>query len=48
MVTDGNYLYCGEHCIMHVIVESPYCIPKTNIIFYVGYTSIKNFLKFKL
>ena len=43
MVTDDNYTYNGEHCVMYKIVESLCCTPETNIILYVNYTSITKF-----
>lgn len=45
MVTDGDYTYCGEHCIMYRIVESLCCTPEMNITLYVNYTSIIHFFK---
>lgn len=42
MGTDGNYSNHGEHFIRHIIVESLFCIPETNIVFYVKYSSKKN------
>lgn len=41
MVTDGNYAYHGEHCVMHGIVKSLFHTSETNITFYVKCTSIK-------
>ena len=32
MVTEGDYIYCGEHFIMYRIVESICCTPETNIV----------------
>ena len=40
MVTDSNYNYCGEHCIMQRIIESLCCTPETNITLYANYTSM--------
>lgn len=40
-VTDGDYLYRGEHSIMYTIVESLCCIPEMNITLYVKGTLIK-------
>ena len=41
MVTDHNYTYHGEDCIMYKLVTSLCCMPETNITLYVNYTSIK-------
>lgn len=41
MVTDGDHTYRGEHFKMYVIIESPHCIPETNITWNVNYTSVK-------
>ena len=40
MVTDGNYTYHGENCVIYRIVTSVCCIPETNITLYVKCTSI--------
>ena len=40
MVTDGNWT-CGDYFIMYNNIESLCHIPKTNIILYVKYNSIK-------
>ena len=40
-MTDGNYTYCGEHCIMQRIVESLCGKPEINLTFYVNYISTK-------
>lgn len=42
MVTDGNYVYCGEHCIMDRIVKSLCYAPETNIIVCQLYFNNKN------
>ena len=40
MVTDGDYIYHGEHFLMCIITETLCCTPGTNkILFY--YTLIK-------
>lgn len=41
MGTDGNYSNHGEHFIRHIIVESLFCTPEMNIVFYVKYSSKK-------
>ena len=41
MVTDGNYTYHSEHCIIYIIVESLCCTAETNVTLYVNYTSLK-------
>jgi len=40
MVTDGNHTFCGEHCIMYVMLNC-YAV-QLKLILYVNYTSIKN------
>lgn len=40
MLTDRDYTYCGEHCVMCRIAESTCCTVETNITLYVNYTSI--------
>lgn len=46
MVTDGNYVYFVEHCIMYRNTESLFCVLETNTALYFNYTSIiKNFEK---
>ena len=40
MVTDGDYIYHGEHWVMSGTIESICCTPETNIRLYVIYTSI--------
>ena len=42
MVTDGNYTYCGKHCVMHRLVKSLCGTPETNITLNDNYASIKN------
>lgn len=48
MVTDGYYIYHGEHLVMYIIVDSwrkqwyHYGTPGTNVILYNNYISIKN------
>ena len=44
MVTDGDYTYQGQHCMMERIVKSLCCAAETNRTLHVNYTSIiKNF-----
>lgn len=43
MMTDSDYAYHGECCIMHRIVELLCCAPKTNTALYVNPKN-KNFL----
>ena len=38
---DDNWLYYGDHFIMHKNIESLCCTPETNIILYVNYNSIR-------
>lgn len=38
MVTDDNYAECGEHFAIHIIVESLYRTPETNVILCINYT----------
>lgn len=40
MVTGGDYTYDNEYWVMCTTVESICCIPETNIILNVNYTSI--------
>ena len=47
MVTDGNQTYRGDHFILCKNIESLCCIPETNIILPVNYTSIKQNGKIK-
>ena len=42
-MTEGEYTYHGEHCIMYRIVKSLCHVPKTNITLIFNYTSIINF-----
>lgn len=49
MLTDGSYIYGGDHFIMYINVESVCCTPETNTILYINCTSIKiNKTKFKI
>ena len=41
MVTDGTQTYCGGHFAIIQILKSC-CIPQTNIMLLVNYTSLKN------
>ena len=38
---DINQTYCGDHFVIYTNTESLYCIPETNIMLYVNYTSMK-------
>lgn len=42
MATKGNRADCGEHFMMHIVVESLHGTPVTNIMVHANYTSIKN------
>ena len=42
MVADGYQSYCDDHFVMYKNIKSLCSIPKTNIITYVDYTSVKN------
>lgn len=42
MGTDGNQTYCGDHFEMYTNVKSLSCIPETNVMLYVNYTSKTN------
>lgn len=37
MKAGGNYTYCSEHLVMHIINESLHCTSEANIILYVNY-----------
>ena len=39
MVIDVNDTYCGDHFAIYINIESLCCIPETNIMLYVNYTS---------
>ena len=41
-MTDGNYIYGGDHFVMCWNIESLCCAPGTNIMLYVNYTSKNN------
>ena len=41
-MTDGDYVYHGEHRVMYRNVESICCALETNITLCVNYISIKN------
>ena len=38
---DVNWTYCGAHFTVYTNIKSPSCIPETNVMLYVSYTSIK-------
>lgn len=37
MMTDGNYIYYGEHLVKCIIVKSLCGIPENNITLYINY-----------
>ena len=41
-VTDGNETHGGDHCVRYRSIESLCCVPETNIVLYVNYTSKPN------
>ena len=42
MMTDGNRIYHGDHFKMYRDIESLCCVPGTNIVLQVNYTSKTN------
>lgn len=42
---DVIWTYCGDHFPIYKNTDSSCCIPEPNIMFYINYTSIKNFIK---
>ena len=44
-MTDGKSSYCGDHLIMYTNIESQCGTHKINIILYVNYNLIKNFVE---
>ena len=40
-MVDVNQTYCDGHFTIYTNMKSLYCIPETNVVFYVNYTSIK-------
>ena len=39
MVTNGNWIYYGDHFVMYKNIESVCCTPETNITLCVNYNS---------
>ena len=46
MGMDVNQTYCGDHFTIYTNIKSLCCIPETNIMLYVNYTSILKSYKF--
>ena len=44
MVTGNNWNYHGDHFVMYKTIDSPCCVPKTNTVMQINYTSNKHLL----